>query len=83
MTIKLFFQAIIKFLLGVAIIGAMIFLPAWTFNYWQAWVFVGILFGPMFIVGIVLMIVNPELLAKRLNAKEKENDQKLVLLLSA
>ena len=82
MNIKLFFQAIIKFLLGVLIIGALLFIPANTFEYWNGWLFMGLLFIPMFIAGIVLMIKNPELLKKRLNSKEKENDQKKVILFS-
>ena len=79
---KLFYQAIIKYLLGVLIVGSLLFIPANSFTYWNGWLFMGLLFIPMFIAGIVLMIKNPELLKKRLNAKEKENEQKLVLLFS-
>ncbi len=82
MTIKLFFQAIIKYILGVLIVGLFIFIPAGTFNYFNGWLFMGLLFIPMFIAGIVLMIVNPELLKSRLNAKEKEKEQKEVLIFS-
>ena len=82
MNIKLFFQAIIKFAVGVLIIGALIFIPANTINYWNGWLFMGLLFVPMFIAGIIMMIKSPELLKKRLNAKEKENEQKQVILLS-
>ena len=82
MNIKLFFQAIIKFLLGVLIIGALLFIPAKSFEYWNAWLFMGLLFIPMFIAGIFLMVKNPELLRKRLNSKEKEIEQKQVILLS-
>ncbi len=82
MDIKLFFQAIIKFILGVLIIGLLLFVPANTINYWNGWLFMGLLFVPMFISGIILMIKNPELLRKRLNAKEKENEQKLVIAFS-
>lgn len=73
---KLFFQAIIKFILGVIIIAALLFIPSGSLNYWNAWLFMVLLFIPMFIAGIVLMIKNPELLRKRLNAKEKESEQK-------
>ena len=83
MDIKLFFQAIIKFVLGFVIVGVLIFVPAGTFNYWNAWLFMGLLFIPMFFAGIILMVKNPELLKKRLNAKEKENEQKVVILLSS
>lgn len=82
MNIKLFFQAMIKFLLGVLLIGLLLFIPANTIYYWNGWLFMGILFVPMFIAGIVLMIKNPELLRKRLNAKEKENEQKQVIAVS-
>ena len=82
MNFKLFFQAIIKFLLGIIIVGSLLFIPANTFEYWNGWLFMGILFVPMFIAGIFLMIKNPELLRKRLNAKERENEQKWVLLFS-
>ena len=82
MTIKLFFQALTKFLAGLLLVGLLLFLPAGTFSFWQAWLFIGILFGPMFIAGIVLMIRQPELLRKRLDAKEKQGEQKWVVALS-
>ena len=82
MNIKLFFQAIIKFMLGVLIVGLLLFIPANTISFWNGWLFMGLLFIPMFIAGIVMMIKSPDLLKKRLNAKEKENEQKQVLLFS-
>lgn len=82
MTVKLFFQAIIKFLLGVVLVGVLIFLPAGSFAYINGWILMGILFVPMFVAGIIMMLVNPELLGKRLNAKEKQKDQSLVIKLS-
>ena len=82
MNIKLFIQAIIKYVLGVLIVGGLLFIPAKSFEYWNGWLFMGLLFIPMFIAGIILMIKNPELLRKRLNAKEQENEQKWVLLFS-
>ena len=82
MNVKLLFQGIIKFVLGFILVGALLFIPAGTLKYWNGWLFMGILFIPMFIAGIVLMIKNPELLKKRLNAKETEKDQKLVILFS-
>lgn len=78
---KMFIQAITKFVFGFTIIALLLFISADTLNYWNAWLFIGILFIPMFIVGIILMIKNPDLLRKRLNAKEKESEQKRVLLL--
>ena len=79
---KLFFGAITKFLIGVLIVGTLLFVPANSFNYPNAWLFMGLLFIPMFIVGIILMLKNPKLLERRLNAKEKENKQKQVVLVS-
>lgn len=79
---KLFIQAIIKYISGVVSIGALLFIPACSFNYWNGWLFMGLLFVPMFIAGIILMIKNPELLRKRLNAKENEAEQKEVILFS-
>ena len=82
MNIKLFFQAITKFILGVILVGSLIFIPANTINYWNGWLFMGVLFIPMFLAGIVMMIKSPKLLRKRLNAKEKEKEQKEVVLFS-
>ena len=82
MDAKLFFQALTKFLLGVIVFGLLIFLPAGSFHYWQGWLMMGVLFVPMFIAGIVMMVKNPELLRKRLNAKEEEKEQKTVVVLS-
>ncbi len=82
MTVKLFFQAILKFVLGVALVGVLIFLPAGTLDYINGWLFMAILFVPMFIAGIVMMFVNPKLLEKRLNAKEKQKEQDAVVKLS-
>ena len=79
---KLFVQAITKFLMGVLLIGLLLFLPAGTFAYWQAWLLLGILFVPMFIAGLILMKKNPDLLRKRLNAKEEQSEQKEVILFS-
>ena len=83
MTKKLFFQALTKYVIGLAIVMALLFIPAGTLSYWQAWLFIGILFVPMLIVGIILMSRNPELLRKRLDAKEKEGEQKSVVAMSS
>ena len=82
MTVKLFFQAISKFLLGVILVGVLIFLPAGTLEFLNGWLLMGILFVPMFCAGIVMMIKNPELLTKRLDAKEKQREQSIVVKLS-
>ena len=81
-TKKLFFQAIFKFFAGVVLLFLLLFLPAGTLVYWNAWLLMGILFVPMFLAGIVMMYKNPGLLRKRLNVKEKEAEQGLVIKLS-
>ena len=82
MTKKLFVQAIAKFLLGVVLVGLLVFLPAGSMSFVGGWIFMGILFVPMFIAGVVMMVKNPYLLQKRLDAKEKQADQSLVVKLS-
>ena len=82
MTVKLFLSAIIKFLIGVLLVGLLVFLPAGSLNYINGWIFMGVLFIPMFAAGIVMMFKNPKLLASRLNAKEKEKTQSVVVKLS-
>ena len=68
--------------LGVVIIGLLLFLSAGSLQYWQGWLLMGVLFVPMFCAGLVMMAKNPELLRKRLNAKEEEQEQKTVVKLS-
>jgi protein-S-isoprenylcysteine O-methyltransferase Ste14 len=82
MTLKLFIGALLKFLLGVVLVGLLIFLPAGTFSFFNGWLLMGILFMPMFIAGLVMMVKNPNLLKSRLNAKEKQEEQSLVVKLS-
>ena len=82
MTKKLFVQAISKFVTGLVLIVLLLFLPAGTICYWNGWLLIGILFIPMLAVGIVMMLRNPELLEKRLKAKESEGEQKTVIVLS-
>lgn len=82
MSMKLFLSAITKFLLGVALVGLLIFLPAGTLSYFNGWLLMGILFVPMFFAGIVMMFKNPNLLKSRLNAKENSKEQSLVVKLS-
>jgi len=82
MTVKLFIGAIAKFLLGIVLVGGLIFLPAGSFCYLNGWLLMGILFVPMFAAGIVMMIKNPALLKSRLDAKENSKEQSLVVKLS-
>ena len=83
MNVKLFFEAIIKFISGFIIVGLLLFIPAGTIYYFNGLLFMALLFIPMFIAGIIMLFLNPELLRRRLNAKEKESEQKEVLLFSA
>ncbi|MBR4100766.1 MAG: isoprenylcysteine carboxylmethyltransferase family protein [Oscillospiraceae bacterium] len=82
MTAKEFLQALLKFICGILLVGLLIFLPAGSLSFFNGWLLTGILFVPMFIGGIVLLIKNPELLKKRLNAKEQQKEQDLVVKLS-
>lgn len=79
---KLLLNALVKFLIGAILIGSMLFLPAGTLEYFGGWLFMGVLFAPMFILGILLFVKSPSLLEKRLNNKEKEKAQKGVIALS-
>ena len=79
---KLFLQAFTKFLFGFIIICALLFIPAGTINYPNGWLFICLLFLPMFIVGIIVFIKSPSLLRRRLNAKEEQDEQKIVLFAS-
>ena len=82
MDTKLISQAIGKYLSGLLIVGLLLFLPAGTFAFWQAWLLIGILFIPMLIAGLIMMMKSPGLLRKRLDAREEESEQKAVIALS-
>lgn len=82
MTIKLFIQAITKFIFGFILVGLLIFLPAGTISFFNGWLFMVLLFVPMFFAGIVMMFKNPNLLKSRLDAKEKRQEQSAVIKLS-
>ena len=79
---KLFLQAIIKFLFGVVLVGALIFVPAGTLSFFGGWLLMGVLFIPMFFAGLVMVVKSPNLLKSRLDAKEKQKDQSLVIKFS-
>ena len=80
--VSLLLQALTKFVVGLIAVGVLLFVPAGTFDYPQAWRLIGLLFMPMIIAGVVLMIRQPELLRRRLNAKEEQKEQKWVVALS-
>lgn len=82
MTFKLFAEAIIKYALGIVLVGVLLFVPARTVHWFNGWLFMGILFIPMFIAGIIMMAKNPYLLEKRLRNRESEQEQSLVIKLS-
>lgn len=82
MTKKLFVQAIVKYLAGVVLLGLLIFLPAGTLRFPNGWLLMALLFIPMLGAGIVMMLRDPALLEKRLNAKEQQGEQKEVILSS-
>ena len=82
MNSTLFLQAIVKFLSGLILIGLLLFLPAGTFLWPQAWLLIGILFIPMFIAGLIMMKKSPDLLKRRLNARESQTEQREVIVLS-
>ena len=82
MDIKLFFQALSKFLIGLIIICILLFIPAGTINYPNGWLFIALLFIPMLFAGIIMIFKSPDLLRRRLNAKEEDDEQKTVILVS-
>ena len=79
---KRFLEAIIKFLLGVILVGVLVFLPAGTLRFPGGWLLMGILFIPMFLAGLVMLKKDPNLLKSRLDAKEKRTQQDLIVKLS-
>jgi protein-S-isoprenylcysteine O-methyltransferase Ste14 len=79
---KLFLSAIVKFAFGIVLVGALLFLPAGSLAFLQGWMLMAVLFVPMFAAGMVMLFVKPDLLKRRLNAKEKRKTQDLVIKLS-
>ena len=79
---ELFKQAMIKVSSGILLTGLLLFLPAGTFRYWQAWLLMGVLFIPMLAAGFVMLFKSPALLRKRLSAKEEQGVQRTVVALS-
>ena len=79
---NLIFSALTKYIMGLVLVGVLLFLPAWTFYYPGAWLFMALLFVPMLLMGIVLFAKAPALLEKRLNHKENEKTQRGVIALS-
>lgn len=80
---KLLLNALSKYLIGLLLVGVLLFLPAGTLAWSGAWLFCALLFLPMFLLGVVLFLRAPQLLQKRLDAKEKEADQRGITALAA
>ena len=79
---KLFVNALTKFACGFLLVGLLIFLPAGTLAFSKGWLLMGLLFGPMFLAGLVMLRKSPDFLAKRLDVKEKRSAQQGVIKLS-
>ena len=79
---KLLIEALMKFSCGLLLVGLLIFLPAGTLAYTYGWLLIGLLFGPMLIAGFLMLAKSPDLLKRRLDAKEKQGPQKGVVALS-
>ena len=79
---KLLLNGLTKFLIGLLLVGVLIFLPAGTFNYIGGWIFIALLFIPMLIMGVVMFIKAPDLLKKRLQSKEKEDKRIQTLIIN-
>ena len=82
MDLKLLANAMTKFALGLLLVAALLFIPAGTVHFWNAWALICALFIPMFIAGLLMFFKAPELLRRRLNAREKQAGQKSVIALS-
>ena len=82
MNAKLVIEALVKFLAGVALVAAMLFVPAGSLHFWQGWLLMAVLFVPIFVVGVVMILCDRELLRKRLNAKERDSKQDVVVKIS-
>ena len=83
MMIQLIVRAFLKYALGFALLVLFIFIPAGTWNFFQGWLFMGILFIPVFFLGLYLLLKDPDLLEKRLNAREEQMEQKMVIVFSS
>ena len=81
-TTNLLLEALAKYTLGVVLVGALIFIPAGTFNFYKGWLFMAVLFVPMLIAGLVMFVKSPELLSARLDAKEKQKGQSTLIKLT-
>lgn len=65
---KIALQTIASMLFGLVFFGVALFLPAWTFDYWQAWVFIAVFIAASLISGVYLAVRNPAALQRRMRA---------------
>ena len=77
--IKLCLSALVKVVVGVALVGALLFLPAGTFAYDGAWRLCVVLFVPMLVMGVVMFVLSPDLLRRRLASREERATQQGVV----
>ena len=70
-TSRLLAQGLLKMLSGMLLVGLVLFLPAGSWSYFNGWLFFGLLFLPMLVVGALLLWKAPALLEKRLNSWQK------------
>ncbi|MBR3995915.1 MAG: isoprenylcysteine carboxylmethyltransferase family protein, partial [Clostridia bacterium] len=82
MRVKLLVSAVLKFILGLILVSTLVFLPVMTLDYINGWIFIGILFVPMFVAGICMLVKNPDLLKRRITLRERQKEQRLVVTLS-
>lgn len=82
MSAKLFAEGLMKYVLGVVLVGVLIFVPAGTLCFPNGWLFMAVLFVPIFLMGLVLLVKNPRLLKKRLDGKERQREQERLVRLS-
>ena len=75
-------SAILRLVIGLPMIGAMFFLPAGTFKYWQAWAWLATLFIPMGISLVYLYKIDPKLLERRTRTNETRPEQRRIIMAS-
>jgi len=80
---RLFWITLARLLSGAILVGVILFWPAGTLRYWEAWLYIGLLFGPAIAVSMVLLVRDPALLERRMRSREREAAQKTVILLSS
>lgn len=70
-----------RLLAGILVMGAIFFLPAGTVRYWEAWLYMAVLFVPMSIFALYLLRAHPALLERRMKTREAESQQRWIIAL--